>query len=238
MFDEQIPVHEQTSPKGLPKEWSTNRVTVGGDTFLTEMFDWASAGDIEEREWARAVAENEDIVAGFVAKARGALRAVREARGLSLEMAAEQVGVSMSTLSRLEGGGAGKIDLKLMARVALMLGVVPRLDFAVKGAIAAVSVGDMETIRANPAGLRRLDQPSTGTPEGFRTEGGNTGNGIATGTGGPANDTLAPSAKVEGAGPGPMTDSNAGDPRILDLRIRDLELRVAAIERHKPEAND
>ncbi len=167
MFDEQMPAHGQTPPKDSSNEWNADCAALGGDAFLSDMINSVSAGDMEQREWARAVADNEDIVAGFVAKTRQALRAVREARGLSMEMAAEQAGVSTSALSRLESGGSGKIDLKLMARVALMLDVVPRLDFAVKGAAATVSVGDMETIRANLAGLRRLDQPSDKSSLGF-----------------------------------------------------------------------
>jgi transcriptional regulator with XRE-family HTH domain len=201
------------------------------------MVDSVSAGDMEQREWARAVADNEDIVAGFVAKARGALRAVRVARGLSVELAAEQTGVSTSTLSRLESGGSGKIDLKLMARVALMLGVVPRLDFAVKGAAATVPVGGVKTIRAHPAGLRRVNQPSK-SASGFRAEDGDTDTEITVSTGGPANDTFAPSARAEGVGSGPKIVPAAQDPRILDLRIRDLEVRIAAMEHGKPEAND
>lgn len=217
MFDEQNPVHKQTPPQGPSNGGNADRVILGGDAFLNHMIDSVSAGDMEQREWARAVADNEDIVAGFVAKVRQALRAVREARGLSVEMAAEQAGVSTSTLSRLESGGSGKIDLKLMARVALMLDVVPRLDFAVRGA-AAVSVGDRATIRANPAGLRRLDQPSTSTPLGFRAD-------------------CADAANI-GHGGASVSVASAHDPGALDLRIRDLEARMAAVERGKPRTKD
>ncbi len=215
---------------------------LGGDAFLNEVIDAVSGGDGEKREWAETVVENEEIVEIFVAKVRRALRAVREARGLSMETAADLVGVSTSTLSRLETGAIGKIDLKLVARVALMLGVAPRLDFAGRGSAATVSVGDAETIQANPEGLQRLDQPSMTIPVVSRAEGG----GMAAGDDG--NTRFHPNARlatVAGAGAAgvapvviPVTVPAAQDPRILDLRIRDLEARMASMERRRVVTND
>lgn len=190
MGDQDRDAREQAPPKGGNRA----RATLGGDSFLGAVVESVSRDEAEKRNWAQAVVDNEDIVARFAAKVRQALRTVREARGLSVEAAADQVGVPASTLARLETGATSKIDLKLVARVALMLGVAPRLDFVAPGSTASVSVGDRETIRIRP-------EPSL----------------------------------VDGA---PATGSTAQDPRILELRIRDLEARIAAVEHRRAETGD
>jgi len=154
MTDEKTPAHP-------PAEgWERERTTLGGDEFLNAVIQSVCGDDVEKREWARAMVEHENTVADFVASVRRALRAVREVRGLSIEAAAEQVGVSASTLARLEAGATAKADLKLVTRVALLLGVVPRLDFAARGSAAAVTLGGLETTPRHAAGFRDLDQPS------------------------------------------------------------------------------
>jgi transcriptional regulator with XRE-family HTH domain len=212
---EEEPIGQRPPP---PERWDTHRVTLGGDALLSQVVDTVSGGDADKRQWARAMIENEDSVARFVTKVPRALRAVREARGLSIDAAADQAGISPSTLARLETGASVRIDLKLVARVALMLGVAPRLDFADRGSGAAVSVSDAETIQANPVGLESLDAPFAASPPGFGTEGGEwpDGKGVVN----------------------PGFNDATRDPSVLDVRIRNLEARMATMEDRKPKPGD
>lgn len=212
---EEEPIGQRPPP---PERWDTHRVALGGDAFLSQVVDTVSGGDADKRQWARAMIENEDSVARFVSKVPRALRAVREARGLSIDAAADQAGISPSMLARLETGASVRVDLRLVARVALMLGVAPRLDFADGGSGAAVSISDAETIQANPVALESLDAPFAASPPGFGPEG-----------------TEWPDGKL-GANPG--FDDAARDPSVLDLRIRDLEARMATMEDRRPKPGD
>ncbi len=209
---------EDESPAQIfifPDGRDVNRVTLGGDEFLDAVVESVSGGDMEKRAWARAMVDYEDIVASFVADARRALRAVREARGMSVEAAAEQVGVTASALARLETGATAMADLKLMARVALLLGVVPRLDFAERGTAATVSVGGLEAAVSHASGFHDTGQPSLAVPGASPTANAGT-------------DSTTPGAH-------PPHNAPLPDPAGLDQRIRDLEVRMAAMEQPKPE---
>jgi transcriptional regulator with XRE-family HTH domain len=153
-------VDERKEAQECPEmgQWSPGREALSGDDLLTRIAEKAGAGDENKRSRAKAVIDSEEIVETFVYKVRRALRAVRKARGLKTEAAAEMVGVSPSTLSRLETGATEKLDLKLVVQVALMLGVVPRMEFATEGSDASVSVSDLETVMATPEGMEGLDQ--------------------------------------------------------------------------------
>ena len=214
MVEDGKPAQNSTVPEGRQRD----RVTVNGDEFLNAVVEAVSGDDVEKRAWALAMVDHEDTVASFVASVRRALKAVREARGLSIDAAAEQVGVSASTLSRLESGATGQADLKLVTRVALRLGVVPRLDFAAHGAAAVVSVGGLETDRHRAGGFRDVGQPSLTAPSVFRADSAETANDVA--------------------GADPRAGSTAPDPEALDRRIRNLEARIAAMERPRPETED
>lgn len=207
-----MPENEGTARiHSFPDGRDGDRITLGGDEFLDAVIESVSVGDTEKRAWARTMVEHEGTVANFVASVRVALRGVREARGLSIEEAAEQVGVSPSALSRLETGATAEADLKLVARAALMLGVAPRLDFAARGTPATVSVSGLERTGPHADEFRDLDQ-SPITPRAVA------GNGTA--------DADPPSG------------SAAQDPTALDQRIRDLEARIAAMEPPKPENSE
>lgn len=182
---------EQDQPPPFTEGRELERITLGGDEFLDAVIGAVASDDADKRAWARAVVEHEDTVADFVASVRRALWAVRERRGLSIEAAAEQVGVSASTLARLETGATAKTDLKLVARVALMLGVVPRLDFDVHGSAATIAVAALDEAPSRPDADHR-----------------------------PAAGIVPP------------------DPFALDLRIRKLEERIAAIEPAKAKNGD
>ena len=164
---------EKEEPRNYPEtgRWSPGRESLGGDELLTGLVEKAGAGDEDKRARAKAVIDSEEIVETFVHKVRRALRAVRKARGLKTEAAAEMVGVSPSTLSRLETGATEKLDLKLVVQVALMLGVVPRMDFAGEGSDAGVSVSDIKTAVANPEGLEGLEPYPAGPMVGLMEPG-------------------------------------------------------------------
>lgn len=191
------------------------RNTLGGDEFLDAVVEAISGNDMDKRAWARAMMDHEDTVASFVANVRRTLGAVREARGLSIDAAAERVGVSSSALTRLETGSAAQADLKLVARVALLLGVMPRFDFTEHGTATIVSVDGLQTGSSGARGLRDLGRSSlTGQP-GSRAASAHPASGVA-GDDAPAD----PAMQV---------------PTVLDQRIRDLEDRIAAMEHPRSE---
>ncbi len=211
MVDEHRPTQNYIFPDGR----DVNRVTFGGDEFLDAVIEAVSGDDMEKRAWARATVDYEDIVASFVADVRRALRGIREARGLSVEAAAAQVGVSASALARLETGATAKADLKLLARVALLLGVVPKLDFAERGAAATVSIGGLEAEVSYARGFLDTDQPSLAV------------HGSSAAARADTNNTSAGALSPDHASP--------ANPTALEQRIRDLEARIAAMEKPKTE---
>lgn len=216
-------VDERMEAKDLSEagRWSPGREALSGDDLLTRIADKAGAGDERKRSRAMAVIDSEEIVETFVCKVRRALRAVRKARGLKTEVAAEMVGVSPSTLSRLETGATEKLDLKLVVQVALMLGVVPRMEFASEGSDASVSVSDIKTLTESSKGLEGLDPYPVG-PEVGRLDSGPVwirGYGQELGTLDPAGMAGVDVAVYQRYWPG------------QDPAIRDLQARLAELER-------
>lgn len=196
-----------------PEGWRFNHVTLTGDALLDGVIESVSGDDAEKRDWARTVVENEDIVVDFVTDLRRTLRQARETSGLSIEAAADLMGVSAPTLARLERGAASQPDLKLVARLSLMMGLVPRLDFARLGSSAKVSVSDRNFVCGCPGGLGQLEQSLAASPPVSLPEGRDEVN------------------RVEDISSGPPIAAHDAVAVAVDQRIRDLEARIAAMER-------
>ena len=108
------------SGKGLPAGEAEEEVT-------------ASLQDVSPPDWIAAVD-------AFVAAFKQALKSLRTARGLTQGALAEAVGVSTSTISRLEGDASTPIDLAMLGEILRHLNVGLRCELQLDAASLDVAV--------------------------------------------------------------------------------------------------
>ncbi|MFO1153420.1 MAG: helix-turn-helix domain-containing protein [Rhodospirillales bacterium] len=123
------------SGKALPADEAEEEVT-------------AALRDVSSPPWAATID-------AFVATLKQALRSLRTARGMTQGALADSVGVSTSTISRLEGDAATPVDLAMLGEILHHLNVGLRCELLVDGRSMEVAVRPAADGERRPADDRR-----------------------------------------------------------------------------------
>lgn len=109
----------------------------------------AALRDVSPPPWIGAV----DV---FVAAFKQALKSLRTTRGMTQGALAEAVGVSTSTISRLEGDAATPVDLAMLGEILHHLNVGLRCELLVDSRSMEVAVRPAEDVERRPDDDRRV----------------------------------------------------------------------------------